>query len=259
MERLQPMTCRPVALVTGGAIRIGRAITERLAADGYAVAIHVRKINGDAHALASHINDAGARAVLVEGDLADHSVVETLLTQASAKLGVVTLLVNNASKFDADEATSLDQSLWDEQFAINLRAPVFLMRDFARQLPPSQVGAVVNVIDQRVWKLTPQFASYTLSKAALWTATRTFAQALAPKIRVNAVGPGPTLSNSRQSDDDFARQSGAVPLGRGASPAQVAETVAYLAHAESITGQMIAVDGGQHLAWQTPDVIGISE
>ncbi|TWB44039.1 NAD(P)-dependent dehydrogenase (short-subunit alcohol dehydrogenase family) [Rhizobium sp. ERR 922] len=259
MERPQSITSRPVALVTGGAVRIGRAITERLAADGYAVAIHVRRRNEAACALAGRINEEGGRAELVEGDLADHSIVETLLTQASEKLGAVTLLVNNASKFDADEAISLDQALWDEHFAINLRAPAFLMRDLARQLPPGGVGAVVNVIDQRVWKLTPQFASYTLAKAALWTATKTFAQALAPRIRVNAVGPGPTLSNVRQSDDDFARQSGAVPLGRGSSPDQVAETVAYLARAESITGQMIAVDGGQHLAWQTPDVIGISE
>jgi len=259
MKRPQSITSRPVALVTGGAVRIGRAITERLAAEGYAVAIHVRERNEAAYAFASRINDSGGRAELIEGDLANHSVVETLVKQASAKLGAVTLLVNNASKFDADDAISLEQALWDEHFAINLRGPAFLTRDMARQLPSGCFGAVVNVIDQRVWKLTPQFASYTLTKAALWAATKTFAQALAPRIRVNAVGPGPTLSNIRQSADDFARQSEPVPLGRGSSPDQVAETVAYLARAESITGQMIAVDGGQHLAWQTPDVIGISE
>jgi NAD(P)-dependent dehydrogenase (short-subunit alcohol dehydrogenase family) len=202
---------------------------------------------------------SGGLAAIVDGDLAVPSVVASLLSRTSTHFGPVTLLVNNASKFHPDEATTLDDALWDAHFAINLRAPAFLMRDMAQQLPADQTGSVVNIIDQRVWKLTPQFASYTLTKAALWTATRTFAQALAPRIRVNAIGPGPSLRNSRQSLDDFAQQSAGVLLGRGASPTDIAEAVVYLANAQSITGQMIAVDGGQHLAWQTPDVYGMAE
>ncbi|QWW71167.1 SDR family oxidoreductase [Rhizobium sp. WYJ-E13] len=250
---------KPVALVTGGAVRIGRAISEKLAKSGYAVAIHAREINGSANDFAQSITAAGGDAIVVDGDLSDQCAVETLVARASTQLGPVTLLVNNASKFDPDDVLSLDRDLWDAHFAINLRAPAFLTRDMARRLPADQVGSVVNIIDQRVWKLTPQFASYTLAKTALWAATRTFAQALAPRIRVNAVGPGPTLSNVRQHPDDFARQSSGVLLGRGGSPAEIADAVIYLAGAASITGQMIAVDGGQHLAWQTPDVNGVSE
>ncbi|MBY5775427.1 SDR family oxidoreductase [Rhizobium leguminosarum] len=254
-----PNPSKPVALVTGGAVRIGRAISEKLAASGYAVAVHVRAMNASATDFVTSIAAAGGDAILVDGDLSDQSTVETLVERASAELGPVTLLVNNASKFDPDDVLSLDSDLWEAHFAINLRAPAFLTRDMARQLPAHQVGAVVNIIDQRIWKLTPQFASYTLAKTALWAATRTFAQALAPRIRVNAVGPGPTLSNARQHPDDFARQSSGVLLGRGGSPAEIADAVIYLARAESVTGQMIAVDGGQHLAWQTPDVNGVSE
>jgi NAD(P)-dependent dehydrogenase (short-subunit alcohol dehydrogenase family) len=142
---------------------------------------------------------------------------------------------------------------------VNLRAPAFLARDFAHQVPADGRGSIVNIVDQRVWKLTPQFFSYTLTKAALFSATQTMAQALAPRIRVNAIGPGPTLSNTRQGDEDFAKQSDAVLLGHGGTPDEIADAVLYLAGANSVTGQMIAVDGGQHLAWETPDVAGIRE
>lgn len=259
MTSLSSNTSKPVALVTGGAVRIGRAISEKLAKSGYAVAIHAREMNGLVDDCVQSITEAGGDAIVVDGDLSDQCAVETLVERASTRLGPVTLLVNNASKFDPDDVLSLDPDLWDAHFAINLRAPAFLTRDMARRLPADQLGSVVNIIDQRVWKLTPQFASYTLAKTALWAATRTFAQALAPRIRVNAVGPGPTLSNVRQHPDDFARQSSGVLLGRGGSPAEIADAVIYLAQAASITGQMIAVDGGQHLAWQTPDVNGVSE
>ncbi|MGV2122185.1 SDR family oxidoreductase [Agrobacterium vitis] len=259
MSISSPNSSKPVALVTGGAVRIGRVITEKLAAKGYAVAVHVRKINDSANDLVKSILAAGGHATLVDGDLSDQCAVETLVERASTRLGPVTLLVNNASKFDPDDVLSLDPHLWEAHFAINLRAPAFLTRDMARRLPADQDGSVVNIIDQRVWKLTPQFSSYTLSKTALWAATRTFAQALAPRIRVNAVGPGPTLSNVRQHPDDFERQSSGVLLGRGGSPVEIADAVIYLAEAKSITGQMIAVDGGQHLAWQTPDINGVSE
>jgi NAD(P)-dependent dehydrogenase (short-subunit alcohol dehydrogenase family) len=192
---------------------------------------------------------------VVEADLADPGAVGSLIDAASV-LGPLNLLVNNASEFSPDEVGSLTPDLWDRHFAINLRAPVFLAQDFARQLPPGAKGSIVNVVDQRVWKLTPQFFSYTLTKAALFTATQTLAQALAPRIRVNAIGPGPTLSNVRQAGEDFEKQSAAVLLGRGPSPEEIAEAVVFLARSPSITGQMIAVDGGQHLAWETTDVFG---
>ncbi|MEE1609674.1 SDR family oxidoreductase [Microvirga sp. CF3016] len=247
------------ALVTGGAQRIGRRIVERLAGEGYAVAIHCRRSTGEAETMAAGIREQGGRAVVVRADLADGGAVERLVPEAVGALGPLTLLVNNASEFEPDEVETLLQDRWDRHFAVNLRAPTFLARDFAHQLPADGRGCIVNIVDQRVWKLTPQFFSYTLTKAALFSATQTMAQALAPRIRVNAIGPGPTLSNVRQGDEDFAKQSEAVLLGRGGTPDEIADAVLYLAQARSVTGQMIAVDGGQHLAWETPDVAGIRE
>jgi NAD(P)-dependent dehydrogenase (short-subunit alcohol dehydrogenase family) len=247
------------ALVTGGAKRIGRAIVERLAAEGYAVAIHCNRSAAEAETLATAVVAAGGRAAVVEADLADAAAVETLIGAAVEALGPLELLVNNASVFEADAIESLEADLWEHQFAVNLRAPVFLARDFAAQLPHGADGAIVNLIDQRVLRPTPQFFSYALSKAALFAATRTLAQALAPRIRVNAVGPGPTLPSSRQSAADFARQTDSLPLRHGPSPREIADAVLFLARAASVTGQMLAVDGGQHLAWKTPDVAGIKE
>jgi NAD(P)-dependent dehydrogenase (short-subunit alcohol dehydrogenase family) len=248
-----------VSLVTGGAQRIGRSIVERLARERHAVAIHCRHSTAAAEELASRIRAAGGRAAVVRAELADAASVAGLVDQAVRALGPLTLLVNNASAFEPDEVETLSQERWDRHFAVNLRAPAFLARDFARQLPAGREGCIVNIVDQRVWKPTPQFFSYGLTKAALFAATQTMAQALAPRIRVNAIGPGPTLANERQAEGDFARQSSAVPLGRGGTPDEIADAVVYLAGARSVTGQMIAVDGGQHLAWETPDVTGIKE
>lgn len=247
------------ALVTGGAQRIGRRIVERLAQEGYGVAIHCRRSADEAEAMAARIRAAGGRAVVVQADLADGDAVERLVPEAVQALGPLSLLVNNASEFEPDEVETLSQERWDRHFAVNLRAPAFLARDFAHQLSAGGHGSIINIVDQRVWKLTPQFFSYTLTKAALFSATQTMAQALAPRIRVNAIGPGPTLSNVRQGDEDFAKQSSAVLLGHGGTPDEIADAVLYLASARSVTGQMIAVDGGQHLAWETPDVAGIRE
>jgi NAD(P)-dependent dehydrogenase (short-subunit alcohol dehydrogenase family) len=230
-----------VALVTGAAKRIGRAIALRLAKEGYAIAIHCRRSRTEALELKAIIQEAGGRAAVVQADLADTVAVSRLVAEAAAALGPLTLLVNNASVFEPDEVKNLATDLWDRHFAANLRAPVFLTRDFARQLPGDQHGAVVNIVDQRVWRLNPSFLSYTLSKAALFTATQTLAQSLAPRIRVNAVGPGPTLTSSRQSEQDFARQGEALPLRRHPTPDDM------------------AVDGGQHLAWETPDVAAVKE
>jgi NAD(P)-dependent dehydrogenase (short-subunit alcohol dehydrogenase family) len=171
----------------------------------------------------------------------------------------VTLLVNNASVFTDDTVRDFDWNGWDRHFALHVKAPALLARRFAEALPAGREGLIVNIVDQRVWRLTPRYFSYTLSKAALWTATQTMAQALAPRIRVNAIGPGPTLKNTRQENADFAAQVDGLILKHGPDLAEFGATIRYLWQARSVTGQMIALDGGQHLAWQTPDVTGMIE
>jgi len=243
--------------VTGAGARIGRAIALGLAERGWAVAVHYHRSDEAAARTVRDIERGGGRAVAVPADLADESEVETLVARAAETLGPVTCLVNNASVFEYDDASSVTRQSWDLHLDVNLRAPFVLTQQFAAQLPPGEAGHVVNLVDQRVWRLTPAFMSYTLSKAGLWTLTRTLAQALGPRIRVNAIGPGPTLANSRQSPDDFQAQVDALPLRRGPALEEFAAAVAFLLEAGSVTGQMIALDGGQHLAWQTPDVMGV--
>jgi len=255
----ETMAIAGVALVTGGARRIGRSLVERLAREGYSVAIHCHRSVTDAEEVAHDILRAGGRAAIVSADLSDSAAVGGMVEEARAALGPLTLLVNNASEFEPDEVLSLSPERWDRHFAVNLRAPAFLARDFAHQLPEDAEGNIVNIVDQRVWKVTPQFFSYTLTKAALYTATQTMAQALAPRIRVNAIGPGPTLANARQEAEDFARQTDALLLRRGSGLDEIGDALMYLVRARSVTGQMIAVDGGQHLAWETPDVTGMRE
>jgi NAD(P)-dependent dehydrogenase (short-subunit alcohol dehydrogenase family) len=247
------------ALVTGGARRIGKAIASDLSAAGFAVAIHHNGSGEDARELAGSLNDRGGKVAIVRADLTDREATARLIGEATDAIGPIRLLVNNASVFNADELEDFTWEHWDRHFAVHLRAPVDLARHFASALPAGANGLVVNMIDQRVWKLTPRTFSYTLSKSALWTATRTMAQALAPRIRVNAIGPGPALQGERQSKADFDAQVEAVPLKRGPELSEFGATVRYLWETPSITGQMIALDGGQHLAWQTPDVTGIQE
>lgn len=242
------------ALVTGGARRIGRAIVEDLAAHGFGVAIHAQRSADEAKKLAADIRAAGGNAAVVQADLTAFDETERLIGAAADAIGPLGLLVNSASIFQEDEATAFEAGKWDAHFAIHARAPVMLAQAFARQLPQGAGGLVVNVIDQRVWRLTPKFFSYTLSKATLWTATQTLAQGLAPRVRVNAIGPGPTLASAHQEAADFARQKSAVPLGKGPDLADFGRTIRYLYDTPSVTGQMIAIDGGQHLSWQTPDV-----
>lgn len=245
-----------VALVTGGARQIGRAIVEKLGEAGYAVAIHHGGSLEDAEALARKLEAAGARTCVLGADLVDPAEVATLIPAAEAALGPVTLLVNNAASFIADDVRSLDIATWNRQFSINLRAPSQLVGIMAERLPADAKGAVVNIVDQRVWKLTPQYYSYTLTKAALLTATQTLAQALAPRIRVNAVGPGPTFPNAYDGADRLEQEAAGTLLGHRVVPDEIAEAVLYLARASSVTGQMIAVDAGQHLGWRTPDIVG---
>ena len=241
------------ALVTGAGRRIGRAVALGLARSGFDVALHCRDSHQAAEETAEAVRALGRRAAVLTAELGDAGAVAALVPEAAAALGSLGVLVNNASLFEADEVGRLDPDLWERHFAVNLRAPVFLAEAFAAQV--AKEGVIVNVVDQRVWKLTPRFFSYTLSKAALWTATRTLAQALAPKVRVNAVGPGPTLPSARQTPEDFERQRAALLLRRGPSPDEIADAVGFIIRARAMTGQMIALDGGQHLAWETPDVL----
>jgi len=252
-------TLKAAALVTGGARRIGRAITEALAAAGHPVAIHCNASRGDAETLASAIAAGGGRAAVVVGDLARPETAAGIVAAAEAALGPVGLLVNNASMFEDDTPLTLSPESFSAHMTVNLLAPCLLAGEMARRLPEGATGLVVNIVDQRVLKPTPQFFSYSLSKAGLWWATRTLAQALAPKVRVVALGPGPTLKSERQAEEDFRRQSDAVLLGRGPDPAEFGRTIAWLLATPSVTGQIIALDGGQHLAWQTADVVGIPE
>ena len=243
-----------IALVTGGAKRIGKSIALRLAENGWSVAIHYRKSAAKAEVVAAEVRLRGGRAMTVAADLGNEDEVVTIIPRVTAELGPLTLLVNNASVFEMDKADTVTRESWDKHIEANLRAPFVLSQAFARQLPEGEQGNIVNLLDQRVWKPNPQFFTYALSKAALWAATRTLAQALAPRIRVNAVGPGPTLPSIHQAPEDFAAEAANVPLGRRATPEEIARAVLYLVDAPSVTGQMIAVDGGQHLAWRTPDI-----
>lgn len=250
------MTEPHVALVTGGARRIGRAIVERLAAEGHTVAIHCNTSRDEADDLARTVREAGARAAVFAADLADPAAVERLVPEVEAALGPVTLLVNNASTFMVDAVTGIDVTTWNRQFSVNLRAPSVLAGAMANRLPAGQQGCIINIIDQRVWKLTPQYYSYTLTKAALLAATVTMAQALAPRIRVNGIGPGPTLANIHDGEAQMQLEAAGTLLGQSVAPAQITGAVVYLIGASAVTGQMIAVDSGQHLGWQTPDVVG---
>ena len=247
------MTDRKAALVTGGARRIGRAIALALSRAGYTVAIQANRSVAEAESLRDEIVRGGGRAAVLRADLAEHASVAGLVAAAAEAVGPLSLLVNNAAMFEPDAVGALDVVRFDRQFAVNLRAPLFLSESFAAQA--GEGASIVNILDQRVFKLTPQFVSYTLAKSALYSATRMLAQALAPKVRVNAVAPGPTMSSARQAADDFARQAAAVPLGHGPTPEEVAAAVVYLASARSVTGATLVIDGGQHLAWQTPDAI----
>lgn len=249
----------PTALVTGGSKRIGRAIVEDLAAHGFAVVIHAHRSVAEAEALAASFHAKGGRAAVVTADLADLASLRPMWNAAVAALGPIDLLVNNAAIFEPDEIGGLDPENWRRQMTINLEAPVFLAEAFAAGLPDGAEGSIVNLIDQRVWKQLPHFVSYQLSKAGLWSATRSMAQALAPRIRVNAIGPGPVLPSYRQGRADFDRLVATLPLRRGPELAEFGRTIRFLVETRSITGQMIALDGGQHLAWETPDVVGIPE
>lgn len=242
-----------IAFVTGGAKRLGRAIALKLAQNGWDVAIHCHSSTKDAEATANDIRALGRRALVLQADLGVEAEVEQLIPAINRDLGPLTCLVNNASVFEMDKVDTATRASWDKHIETNLRAPLVLSQAFAQQLPAQANGNIINMLDQRVWKLTPYFLSYTVAKMGLWTLTRTLALALAPRIRVNAIGPGPTLPSPRQSDEHFAAQSAAMPLGHGATPDEIAAAALYILSSPSMTGQMIALDGGEHLGWQVPN------
>lgn len=247
-------------LVTGAGARVGRAIAEALGADGWAVAVHYNRSEAPARALVDAITAQGGRAAALQADLAAPEDVDALVGRAAEALGApLAALVNNASTFEDDTLETMTRESWDHHFEANCRAPCFLAQAFAAQLAEDANGAVVNIIDQRVRKPTPQFFTYATSKAALAWATVTMAQALAPRVRVNAVLPGPTLKNPRQDDESWRAQLAATLLETGSPPQDVVAGVRYLLDAKAVTGQLLAVDGGQSLVWKTPDVWGVKE
>jgi len=243
------------ALITGAAKRLGREMALALAHEGYAVCIHYLNSHEAALDIVQKINDNGGKAVSIKGDLSDRNAIADLINKASIALGApLSLLINSASTFEQDELENMTSKSWDMHLETNLYAPVKLLQDFAAQAADGNNNLVINILDQRVKKLTPQFFSYTISKSALETVTITAAQSLGPKkIRVNAINPGPTLRNKRQSKQDWEKQNKATILGHGATPDDIIAAMFYLINAPAVTGQTITVDGGQHLAWQTPD------
>ncbi len=243
-------------LVTGAGQRIGHAIALALGRAGWRVAVHYNTSAGPAEETVEAIRAAGGHAAAVQADLGKDEETAALIEKAAQRVGPLTALVNNASIFEHDQWDTVTRESWDRNLTINLWAPFRLSQAFARQVPASQQGAIVNLIDQRVWRLNPDFTSYTVSKTGLWTLTQTLAQALAPHIRVNGVGPGPVLQSIHQSSEHFEQEASGVPLKRSVNPEEIADAVLFLLRSQAITGQMIAVDSGQHLGWATPDFIG---
>lgn len=257
----------PLALVTGGAKRLGCAMADYLAGRGWDVAVHYASSEADAQGVVEAIRARGGVAHAFQADLLDEAQTQALMPVVTAHFGQpVTCLVNNASIFEHDRIEDASRTSWDRHFETNLRAPFVLTQAMAAHVPnpvideygePLAQGLVVNMIDQRVRKLTPEFMTYTLAKMGLWAFTQTAAQGLAPRVRVNAIGPGPTLQGGRQTADHFRRQRENTILGRGAHPSDVTAALGFLLDSPSVTGQLICVDGGQHLGWQTPDILGL--
>ena len=255
------------ALVTGAGARLGQAMALYLGQRGYDVAVHYAGSEAGAQDTVAQLQAMGRQGAALQADLLDESATYGLVDRAVDALGgPLTCLINNASIFEHDTIATATRDSWDRHLGSNLRAPFVLTQQFATQAPdpvmddngePMAQALVINMLDQRIHKLTPEFMTYTIAKMGLWAMTRTTAQALAPKIRVNGIGPGPTLRGGRQSEEHFGKQRAATILQRGANPADITAALGYFLDAPALTGQMLAVDGGQHLAWETPDVLGV--
>ncbi len=236
-----------VALVTGAAIRIGRAIALDLASAGWTVAVHHNRSVAAARDVVAEIEAGGGRARAFAADFTDGDQVEALVGRCAGELGPLSCLVNNASLFENDRLDTVSRDIWDAHIAVNLRAPLVLIQAFVRQVPRDAHGNVINMIDQRVLNPDAAFLSYTVSKAGLWTLTRTLAPALAPRVRINGIGPGPTLPSKAQTEAQFAAYCARMPLRRGTTPEEICAAVRFILAAPAMTGQMIALDGGEHL------------
>ncbi|WP_170426926.1 SDR family oxidoreductase [Ruegeria arenilitoris] len=255
------------ALVTGAGIRLGRAMALYLAQRGYDVAVHYATSEQPASETVAEVQALGRKAVALQADLLDETQVQALLPRAAEALGgPITCLVNNASIFEYDNIHTATRQSWDRHLDSNLRAPFVLTQAMAEQGlkpdtdeagEPVATGLIVNMVDMRVRKLTPEFMTYTIAKMGLWALTRTAAQALTPAIRVNAIGPGPTMQGHRQSEEHFKTQRANTVLERGSNPSDITAALGYFLDAHAVTGQLLCVDGGQHLGWKTPDVLGV--
>lgn len=247
------------AFVTGGAKRLGAAMARALAAAGFDVTLHCQNSVAEAEALATELRALGRAAQVLRAELGREAEVQPLIAQAEAGQGPLGVLVNNASVFERDEWNDATRASWDAHMEPNLRAPFLLTQEFAKRLPPAAEGVVVNLLDQRVLSLTPHFMSYTVSKAGLWALTQQFALALAPRVRVAAIGPGPALPSPRQTQAQFDRQCASVPLRRGTSPEEVGRALHAILALPSLTGQLLCLDGGQHMQWAAPGAGGALE
>ena len=234
-------------LITGAARRIGRAIAIELAGAGWNVGVHYHQSHDQAEELVEELQGVGVKAVALPAELSDELKVEKLFNAAVNALGPITCLINNASVFEEDTALNVSRGSWNGHMDVNLRAPFLLSQCLAKGLPDSSLASIVNIVDQRVWNPTSQFTSYTLSKMGLWNATQLLARSLAPRIRVNAIGPGPTLQSVHQSAEDFAHETSEVLLKREVKPQDISRGVLFIIQSPTMTGQMIALDSGQHL------------
>lgn len=246
------ITASRTVLITGASRRIGRALAVDFARRGWQVGLHYRGSRGEAESLAAQLRTLGIDAEALPADLAVTTEVDALVSRCRDALGAPICLINNASEFHVDSAMTMTPESWDVHLDVNLKAPVFLAQALLAHLPEAREGNVINIVDQRVWKPTPEFFSYTVSKAGLWAATRLLAQALAPRVRVNAIGPGPVLPSIHQRGEDFETEKRSTLLQRGTSPDEIAAAVRFILDAPAMTGQMIALDGGQHLTWSNP-------
>ena len=242
-----------VAIVTGGSKRIGKSIVKKLSFLGWKVIIHYNSNKNDALSLQKEIQKKGGAASIIKANLNSSKATEELISKSEKKFGKLTLLVNNASIFENDSVHSLTIDTWDIHNNVNTKAPLLLSQSFAKLLPKKEPGVIINIIDQRVFSPRPDFISYSASKNSLFWLTKVLAQALSPKIRVCAIGPGPTLKGARQTDNDFKNQSQSVPLGNGSSPEDISQAIEFILNASSFTGQMITLDGGEHLDWIKPE------
>ena len=237
------------ALVTGASQRIGRVICENIAKKGWNVVIHYNKSKKKAHELKKKIISYNVNACCIKADLSKETELKKIFINTKKEMGNINCLINNASTFELDSIENIKKKNWDYHLNTNVWAPVFLIQQFVKNLPKNINGNIINILDQRVTNLTPFFTTYTLTKSVLWTLTQTLALSLAPKIKVNAIGPGPTFPSKRQTNKQFKNQYTKVPLKKAVNPKEIAEAILFVLKSSSLTGQLINIDSGQHLGW----------